>query len=68
MKLRSLVGAVFEEVPNGFFKFYMAVRASQLSRSTLNPVLLAYTLDINEFRGRQSLQLMVRHLEPVSDV
>lgn len=28
-------------------------------------VLLAYTLDINEFRGRQSLQLMVRHLQPV---
>ncbi|UJJ30725.1 single-stranded-DNA-specific exonuclease RecJ [Halopseudomonas maritima] len=27
-------------------------------------VLLAYTLDINEFRGRRSLQLMVRHLEP----
>ena len=26
-------------------------------------VLLAYTLDINEFRGRRSLQLMVRHLE-----
>lgn len=28
-------------------------------------VLLAYTLDINEFRGRQSLQLMVRHLQPL---
>jgi single-stranded-DNA-specific exonuclease len=28
-------------------------------------VLLAYTLDINEFRGRQSLQLMVRHLQAV---
>ncbi|MAG68131.1 MAG: single-stranded-DNA-specific exonuclease RecJ [Pseudomonadales bacterium] len=27
-------------------------------------VLLAYTLDINEFRGRRTLQLMVRHLEP----
>ena len=26
-------------------------------------VRIAYTLDINEFRGRQSLQLMVRHLE-----
>jgi single-stranded-DNA-specific exonuclease len=28
-------------------------------------VLLAYTLDINEFRGRQSLQLMVRHLQRI---
>ena len=27
-------------------------------------VLLAYTLDINEYRGRQSLQLMVKHLQP----
>ncbi|PKM31249.1 MAG: single-stranded-DNA-specific exonuclease RecJ [Gammaproteobacteria bacterium HGW-Gammaproteobacteria-11] len=26
-------------------------------------VLLAYTLDINEYRGRQSLQLMVKHLQ-----
>lgn len=26
-------------------------------------VALAYTLDINEFRGRQSLQLMVRHIQ-----
>ncbi|SDT01978.1 single-stranded-DNA-specific exonuclease [Halopseudomonas sabulinigri] len=26
-------------------------------------VRVAYTLDINEFRGRQSLQLMVRHVE-----
>tara|TARA_Y100000782_G_scaffold101178_1_gene116654 strand:+ start:342 stop:2063 length:1722 start_codon:yes stop_codon:yes gene_type:complete len=31
---------------------------------TVQRVLLAYTLDINEFRGRRSLQLMVRHLEP----
>ena len=36
--------------------------------ASVSRVLLAYTLDINEFRGRQSLQLMVRHLEPVSDV
>jgi single-stranded-DNA-specific exonuclease len=28
-------------------------------------VLLAYTLDVNEFRGRQSLQLMVRHLQRI---
>jgi single-stranded-DNA-specific exonuclease len=26
---------------------------------------LVYRLDVNEFRGRQSLQLMVQHLEPV---
>lgn len=26
-------------------------------------VRLAYSLDINEYRGRQSLQLMVRHLQ-----
>ena len=36
--------------------------------ASVSRVLLAYTLDINEFRGRQSLQQMVRHLEPVSDV
>lgn len=27
---------------------------------------LAYQLDINEFRGRRSVQLLVRHLEPVA--
>lgn len=32
---------------------------------TIQRVLLAYTLDINEFRGRQSLQLMVKHLQAV---
>ena len=26
---------------------------------------LVYRLDINEFRGRQSLQLMVQHMSPV---
>ncbi|MFT6464282.1 single-stranded-DNA-specific exonuclease RecJ [Halopseudomonas sp.] len=30
---------------------------------TVERVLLAYTLDINEFRGRQTLQLMVKHLQ-----
>ncbi|MEH6490852.1 single-stranded-DNA-specific exonuclease RecJ [Halopseudomonas sp.] len=30
-------------------------------------VRVAYTLDINEFRGRQSLQLMVRHVEALAD-
>ena len=30
---------------------------------TVQRVLLAYTLDINEFRGRQTLQLMVKHLQ-----
>jgi single-stranded-DNA-specific exonuclease len=29
-------------------------------------VLLAYRLDINEYRGRKMLQLVVEHLEPVS--
>ncbi|WP_295800905.1 single-stranded-DNA-specific exonuclease RecJ [uncultured Microbulbifer sp.] len=29
---------------------------------------LAFKLDINEFRGRQSLQLMVSHLQPVAEV
>jgi single-stranded-DNA-specific exonuclease len=36
--------------------------------AAINKVLLAYTLDINEFRGRQSLQLMVRHIEPADTV
>ncbi|MDH5601902.1 MAG: hypothetical protein OEY78_11440, partial [Gammaproteobacteria bacterium] len=26
---------------------------------------VAYRLDVNVFRGRQSLQLMVEHIEPV---
>jgi len=30
---------------------------------TIQRVLLAYTLDINEFRGRQTLQLMVKHVQ-----
>ncbi|MEH6565201.1 MAG: single-stranded-DNA-specific exonuclease RecJ [Halopseudomonas sp.] len=29
-------------------------------------VKVAYTLDINEFRGRQTLQLMVRHVEAIA--
>lgn len=30
-------------------------------------VLLAYKLDINEYRGRESLQLLVSHLEPLQE-
>ena len=30
---------------------------------TIQQVRLVYSLDVNEFRGRQSLQLMVRHLQ-----
>lgn len=30
-------------------------------------VRLAYVLDVNEFRGRQNLQLLVRHLEPLAE-
>ena len=30
-------------------------------------VRVAYTLDINEFRGRQSLQFMVRHVHALSE-
>ncbi|ROS05204.1 exonuclease RecJ [Sinobacterium caligoides] len=32
----------------------------------LNKVRLAYKLDVNEFRGKQSVQLLVEHLEAVS--
>ncbi len=32
----------------------------------VDKVRLAYRLDVNEFRGRESLQLMVEHLEPAA--
>ncbi len=32
--------------------------------ASVKTVTLAYKLDINEFRGNQSLQLMVDHIEP----
>ncbi len=32
---------------------------------SIKRVQLAYRLDVNEFRGRESLQLMVQHIEPV---
>ncbi|HDZ56090.1 MAG TPA: single-stranded-DNA-specific exonuclease RecJ [Pseudomonas xinjiangensis] len=32
---------------------------------TIQKVLAAYTLDINEYRGRQSLQLLIKHIQPV---
>ncbi|GAL10487.1 single-stranded-DNA-specific exonuclease RecJ [Vibrio astriarenae] len=34
--------------------------------ASVRKVRLAYRLDINEFRGNSSLQLMVEHLEPLS--
>lgn len=33
--------------------------------NTVETVRLAYRLDVNEFRGNQSLQLMVSHIQPV---
>lgn len=33
--------------------------------STIDQVKLAYKLDVNEFRGRQSVQLLVDYIEPV---
>ena len=44
MKLRAVVGAVFEDVPNGAFKVYMAVRSYQEGKAAMNPWLLGYTL------------------------
>ncbi len=32
---------------------------------TITRVKLAFTLDINEYRGRQNLQLLVKHLQPL---
>ena len=37
---------------------------AQWPNPAIKRVLVAYTLDINEYRGRQSLQLMVKHLQP----
>ncbi|WP_394131173.1 single-stranded-DNA-specific exonuclease RecJ [Shewanella maritima] len=33
--------------------------------ATINHVRIAYKLDVNEFRGNQSVQLMVEHLDPM---
>ncbi|UAW97735.1 single-stranded-DNA-specific exonuclease RecJ [Halopseudomonas nanhaiensis] len=38
---------------------------AQWPNPSVRQVLAAYTLDINEYRGKQSLQLMVKHLQPV---
>ncbi|HEY7884667.1 MAG TPA: single-stranded-DNA-specific exonuclease RecJ, partial [Cellvibrionaceae bacterium] len=35
--------------------------------NTLKKIRAAYRLDVNEFRGQQSVQLMVEYLEPVVD-
>lgn len=42
------------------------VDLKQWPNATITDVRLAYRLDINEFRGNQSLQLMIEYLEPVS--
>ncbi|MBB1268548.1 single-stranded-DNA-specific exonuclease RecJ [Shewanella sp. SR44-3] len=33
--------------------------------ATVRQVRVAYKLDVNEFRGKQNLQLMIEHLEPI---
>ncbi|GAA6132018.1 single-stranded-DNA-specific exonuclease RecJ [Halopseudomonas sabulinigri] len=54
------------QLPAGH-ELYDAIAFNIDSQCWPNPqvtlVRVAYTLDINEFRGRQSLQLMVRHVE-----
>ena len=37
----------------------------QWPNQDIKKVLLVYKLDVNEFRGRRSLQLMVDYLEPI---
>jgi len=57
------------QMPSGG-EFYDAIAFNIDPEVWPNPkvdqVLIAYTLDINEFRGRQSLQLMVRHVEALA--
>lgn len=40
------------------------IDTDQWPNKTISQVHVAYKLDVNEFRGRKSLQLMVEHLQP----
>ena len=37
----------------------------QWTDQTIDRVRVVYKLDINEFRGRQTLQMMVEYIEPI---
>ncbi|WP_339339480.1 single-stranded-DNA-specific exonuclease RecJ [uncultured Oceanicoccus sp.] len=44
------------------------VDISQWEDQTIDRVRVAYKLDVNEFRGRQTLQMMVEYIEPVYSI
>ena len=45
---------------------YIAALGAMSGNQAVQQVEIAYRLDVNEFRGQRSVQLVVEHLEPVA--